>query len=312
MAFAPVVPVVTRSPRPGRAVVPLLLALTLGACSSAGRGDVTVVPSLPGPHGPLQQGRFVWYDLITEDVDRTMQFYSGLFGWEFQEEADGLLHVARSNGRRIASIVDVRETEQDVDGGAWFSSVSVENVDAAVRLGGARGSINVPPTELPDRGRYAVINDPQGAVFVVLRAAAGDPVEPETIGFGEFLWTELWTTDARAAVGYYESVLGYTSELLADDARQYHLMSRDGEPRAGIGQLPPGDAEPAWLPYVAVSDAAEIVRRVPGLGGSVLIAPDAMVRGSAAVIADPSGAIFAVQEWPLPDESGDARRGGSR
>jgi predicted enzyme related to lactoylglutathione lyase len=294
----------------------IAMAWTLTGCASSGGPPADPFPPIPSIHDAPTNveatGSFVWHDLITEDVETAKRFYGELFGWTFTAEADDRLHVVRVNGRQTASLVDVRETEQDVDGGAWFSSVSVSDVDAAAGRAESGGNVGVSPVDLPDRGRYAVVTDPQGAVLVLLRASGGDPVEPEEIGPGEFLWTELWTTDVRAALGYYEDVLGYTSELMADDARQYHLLSHGGTARAGIGQLPPGDAEPAWLPYVAVDDAQAIVDRVAALGGEVIIPPEAMVRGSAAVIADPTGAIFAVQEWPLPDEGTDTGRGGSR
>jgi predicted enzyme related to lactoylglutathione lyase len=251
----------------------------------------------------------VWYDLLTEDVEGARQFYGELFGWRFTGVDGGdAVTIARVNGREVAAIVSLEGTQQEIDGAAWFSSVSVSDVDDASARARRGGTLNVEPRDLPNRGRYAVIHDPLGAAFVLLRATGGDPVDRDDFEPGEFLWTELWTTDARQAVAYYEAVLGYTAEFMGVEPRPYFLMSRDGEPRAGIGELPPGEARAAWVPYITVTDAQAIADRVEGLGGELLVAPDAMIRGSAAVMADPSGAIFAVQEWPVPDEGAGGRR----
>jgi predicted enzyme related to lactoylglutathione lyase len=301
-------------PRRPQARWAVLFSLVFGACASGGGSDIPVIPSInSSPTNTRSPGKFVWYDLLTEDVDGAKRFYGDLFGWRFSGVDGGdAVSIASLNGRQVASIVSLENTEQDIDGAAWFSSVSVDDVDEASARARRGGTLNVEPTELPNRGRYAVVHDPLGAVLVLLRATGGDPVERDDFEPGEFLWTELWTTDARQAVTYYESVLGYTAEFMGVEPRPYFLMSRDGEPRAGIGELPRGDAEAAWLPYIAVTDAQAIADRVESLGGELIIAPDAMIRGSAAVLADPSGAIFAVQEWPVPVEGADDRREDSR
>jgi predicted enzyme related to lactoylglutathione lyase len=79
--------------------------------------------------------------------------------------------------------------------------------------------------------------------------------------------------------------------------KDYHLLVRDDEPRAGVVQIPWDDVKPNWIPYIAVEDVAAVAARVEALGGSLLIAPNPEIReGNAAIIADPSGAVFAIQE----------------
>ena len=80
---------------------------------------------------------------------------------------------------------------------------------------------------------------------------------------------------------------------------------RDGQPRAGAVKNPWGDVPAAWLPYVRVSDPIGYTRRAEELGGKVLVQPSNAVRGgTAALIVDPTGAPFAMQQWPLPDSEG--------
>jgi hypothetical protein len=54
------------------------------------------------------------------------------------------------------------------------------------------------------------------------------------------------------------------------------------------------------LPYLLVSEPAQLVTRVRSLGGDVLLEPNAGVRkGSLAVVTDPSGAVVALQKYPF-------------
>ena len=301
---------ILRSSR-GRVLLPALLTLlAFGTSPSAGQ-EPPIFPSITAaPTNQHEPGRFVWYDLVTDDVAVAKQFYGELFGWEFRTNPENdLFTVITRDDEPIGGIILEEKTERDLPTARWFSSVSVEDVDDAVEAALHRGAeIDIPPSDLPDRGRYSVLHDPQGAALVLLRATGGDPSTSAEYGAGEFLWTELWTRDAASAVSFYEAVLGYDSEFTGDETRRYFVLSSDGHPHAGIGQLPPVDADPAWLPYVAVRSVRAIVGRVQELGGKVILPPEAIRRGSAALIADPTGGIIAVQEWPLPGQGeGDAK-----
>jgi predicted enzyme related to lactoylglutathione lyase len=217
------------------------------------------------------------------------------------------------HGEEIAGVFEVDPDQ--VDSPVWLMSVSVPDADGvadrAMVLG---GSLVTGPADLPDRGRYAVIEDPQGAFFVLLHASSGDPPDDRPIDAGQWLWTELWTTDAAGAVVFYSDLIGYRSEdlagRLADDPASPEAETSDapavfiglytGEKiRAGVNQLS-GDAPPSWLPYVAVRDPDAVVERAVELGARVLLPPDAVRNREAAILIDPAGAPFGVQQWPRP------------
>jgi len=88
------------------------------------------------------------------------------------------------------------------------------------------------------------------------------------------------------------------------DARlglEYHVLQTT-RGRAGLFQLPPSasEVEPNWLPYILVDDPAPFVSRVATLGGRVVLPPAAERRNnSLAVVADPGGAVFALQKYPF-------------
>ncbi len=286
----------------------LAFALLVGQLAACGGQQVTLPPVTPEPTGLQRLGKFVWYDLVTHDLEAAKRFYGELLGWQFQSNVDGgdLYTVVTRAGAPIAGIVYAERLEREVSRSRWVSYLSVADVDAAVdyvREGG--GEVITGPGELPDRGRYAVVGDPQGAILALLRASGGDPSDRpgrlSDLDFqrGEWMWTELWTHDVEAAASFYQTLVGYEHDAIAgSDGDSYHVMKRDERPRAGILKLPWPEVTPNWLPYVVVDDLAEAIRRTSELGGRVLVAPRDENDRQMAIIADPSGAALNIQEWP--------------
>ena len=306
-----------------RGVLAVAAAVLLGACSSApppARPVFQPITEEPAPE--VLAGKVVWRDLLTHDAEAARSFYGALFGWGFEgsAEAPGRYWEITREGQVIGGMFAVDPDE--VDAPLWLLSVSVADVDGSVAQARSLGAaITVQPAELPNRGRYAVVEDPQGAFLVLLRSTSGDPRDGAVVESGDWLWTELWTTDAAAAVRFYGDLLGYTSDGIASRIEsgaedEYREAAADGDlpivffamldgenPRAGIHQLP-GAAAPHWLPYVAVPDVAAATERAIELGAEVLLPPDAVANGEAAILVDPTGAPFGVQQWPRP-EGGD-------
>ena len=306
-----------------RGVLAVAFAAVLGACSSAPPPARPVIhPITDDPAPDVLVGKVVWHDLLTHDAEAARSFYGDLFGWGFEETADapgGYWEITRE-GQVIGGLFAVDPDE--VDSPLWLLSVSVTNVDNSVSQARSLGAaITVQPADLPDRGRYAVVQDPQGAFLVLLRSTSGDPRDGAVVESGEWLWTELWTTDVPAAVRFYEDLLGYTSEGIASRIEAgaedeygeaaaggdlpivFYAMLDGTTPRVGIHQLP-GDASSHWLPYVAVGDVAAATERAIELGAEVLLPPAAVANEEAAILVDPTGAPFGLQQWPRP-EGGD-------
>jgi predicted enzyme related to lactoylglutathione lyase len=279
------------------------LSMVLGACAGGGR---QIPPMTPEPTGVYHVGKFVWYDLLTHNVPKVEQFYGTLFGWEFEEgygdSANFTLITYR--GLPIGGIAFVDTLPGGVSRARWVPSLSVPDVDEAVETSlAAGGVVYFEPEDVGQRGRIAVVGDPQGAVVAFVRSAGGDPSDIEPLD-GGWLWTELWTRDLAAATSFYSSLVGYEVEVVDSSVLQdYTVLRRDGRARAGVRQLPWEEVMPNWLPYVRVTDPKAIADRVESLGGRVLIAPADTVRaGSVALIADPAGGVFAVQKWPVTED----------
>jgi predicted enzyme related to lactoylglutathione lyase len=276
----------------------LVAAAGIAACVSAAAFD-TAVPRAPAAAGDA--GRFVWRDLMTRDVRAAKRFYGELLGWRFENARRGELPyvLARAGTTPVGGIVDV--TSLAGAGEQWLSFMAVDNVDRTVSLvesGGGR--VLVAPREA-SVARVAVVTDPQGAPLGLaqLRREIPDPAQPAA---SHFFWQEYLARDAEQALAFYKGLATYESAVLETRLGvDYHVL-RTTRGRAGLFRIPPSavDVQPNWLPYVLVENPAALAARVQGLGGRIVV-PAAPERrnGSLVVIADPGGAVLALQKFPF-------------
>ena len=282
----------------------LLGAAGAGALAAAGCAQL---PAFMPPQGmaisatPLY-GKFIWRDLLTEDPALVKPFYAGLFGWQYEDSrALGAPYtLVKSGGLYIAGISQSKRQRADQPVSQWLSFMSVADVDrAAESTRAAGGSVVMGPLVLPNVGRGAVVLDPQGAPLGLLRTSFGDPADVAEPVLNRFLWTELLASDPLAAVAFYSSLAGFESRRVDDDQRPYWIL-KAGRERAGVLKNPFPGVRPAWLASVRVADAAASAERAAQLGGRVLLAPKLQHRkGTLSLVADPGGAVLALQQWPV-------------
>jgi predicted enzyme related to lactoylglutathione lyase len=266
------------------------LAAVLVAVHTA-YGDPSITSA---PTGEWDPGQLVWADLLTDDVAAARQFYAEVFGWQFV--GDDTYLQASNKGMPVAGIAYHEPREPDVSEVVWLVSISVEDVDnAAAAVPGAGGQVLEGPSTVAQRGRYAVVEDGQGAVFAILRSEQGDPPDRKDID-NEWIWGELWTRVPERAEQFYAAVAGYDSREIQSSNGSYTALVRGGKPRTGIVELPWDDVLPHWLPYLRVADVGETIGRVERAGGQVLLAPSAAHdEGTVAIVSDPTGGVFAIQ-----------------
>lgn len=274
-----------------------LLAGAAVACAQS----VTLPPISPTPSETRHVGKFVWYDLVTQDVGPVKRFYGELLGWTFRDDRtpDPRYVTIVHEGRAIGGIVALSPEESRKFAPQWLSLMSVPDVAAAIWAAEARGAtVSWGPRDVPDRGRMVLLTDPQGALVGLVSSASGDPPDTDPM-LGGWLWTEYWADSVDAAVRFYSDIAGYERQEVELMGSAYTMLRRDGTPRAGVIRIGYRNVRPQWLPYVRVDDPAALASRVPALGGQVLLTPTAERRvGSVAVVADPSGAAIVLQRWP--------------
>jgi hypothetical protein len=277
------------------------VALLLGCLTGATAANALRLPPLTTVSGsPRLPGKFVWADLVTDNVPAVLGFYSQLLGWQFQDVGGYL--IAHNDGRPLSGIFQrPRPQDRPEAKPRWFGYLSVANVEQAQRaVTKAGGRVLAAPQTLPKRGEQAVFADPEGAIFGVVKSSAGDPedflAEP-----GDWIWIQLMSRDGRRAAEFYQGVGGYQIvENTASMRLSDYVLTSKGYARATVRTMTPvaGDARPAWLLFVRVKSVSESVAKVRQLQGQVLLEPKPdYLEGKVAVVADPTGAAIGLLEW---------------
>jgi uncharacterized protein len=122
-------------------------------------------------NNPFEQpGAFSWGELMTTDPAGAKEFYGKLFGWEMNDRPmEGMIYtVLSAGGEEIGGIMQKPPTAAAMPS-RWGTYVTVEDVDVTARLALALGGkVLIEPTAIPDVGRFALVQDPQGAVISVI------------------------------------------------------------------------------------------------------------------------------------------------
>jgi len=111
-----------------------------------------------------QLGAFSWFELMTTDVKGAKKFYTQLFGWETEDmPMENMSYtITKIGDEGVGGIMPI-PAEAEGTPAHWGVYVTVDDVDATARkaeeLG---GKIHVPPTDIPNVGRFCVVQDPQG------------------------------------------------------------------------------------------------------------------------------------------------------
>lgn len=295
-------------PKRGSVRIGLSLCLALVVSGPALAAEAPLPPLTTLPKAPRLPGKFVWADLVTDDVPAARNFYGRLLNWTFRDV--GGYVIAANDERPLCGLFQrTRPTGRPEAKPRWFAYLSVPSVEKVHRaVTAAGGRVLAAPRHLPQRGEQAVFADPEGAIFGVVKSSAGDPpdflAEP-----GDWIWIQLLSRDARKAADFYRSVGGY--EVLENPATNRlsdFVLTSKGYARATVRTLPATrePVAPNWLPFVRVKSLAESLVLTRQLGGKVVLEPRPQwLEGRVGVIADPTGAALGLMEWTEPAQKGD-------
>src|SRR5436190_16485950 len=164
------------------------------------------------------RGRFVWHELLTTDTKSAGTFFSKLIGWKTQPwGADKSYTLFLAGDRQMAGLMALPDEARKMGAPpSWLTYIGTADVDATARQATSLGAtVLKAPEDIPSAGRYAVLQDPQGATFGVYKSnqPAGADVDPSV---GEFSWHELATTDAKAAFDFYRRLSGWEETSTTD------------------------------------------------------------------------------------------------
>ena len=247
-------------------------------------------------------GSFIWYELLTTDPVAAERFYTEVIGWtasNFDGDTSGY-RIFSADTVGVAGLMALPSGAADMRPG-WFGYIGVDDVDAAVSgIVAAGGAVHMPATDLAGIGRIAMVSDPQGVRFYVMRGAseqssAAFDADPEA--FGRCGWNELATTDLVAATDFYTRHFGWTQGDVMNMGAMgdYRFIDHAGITIGAMMGTPPGGPPPAWTFYFRVADVGAAMQRLTSTGGAVVHGPAEVPGGIHIVIAtDPQGASFAV------------------
>jgi uncharacterized protein len=266
-----------------------------------------------------------WVDTSQPDPGAAVAFYSGLFGWEFQDamppDSAGNYFIARLRGGDVAAVGSQPEGGPPM--AVWNTYVWVENADeAASKVLDAGGRVLTDPFDVMDAGRMAVCMDPEGAAFCVWQAkehkGAQIVNEPGSLNFNG-----LNTRDTEGAKSFYGSLFGWETLGLQGGAKMWRLPGygdfleqRDPGLRKRMAETaaapegfedvvaalnPIADDQPEvpahWSVTFAVDDADATAARAAELGGRVVVPPFDAPWVRMTVITDPQGATFTASKF---------------
>lgn len=249
------------------------------------------------------QGQFIWYELLTSDAAAATDFYRAVMGWKAQSSGTpGMDYTILSVGDR--GMGGLMKLPQDAcDQGArpnWVGYIAVNDVDAYVtRVVEAGGQMHRAAADIPGVGRFALVADPQGAVFVLFKGASKEGPEPPAGGTPGYTgWHELYANDHEKAFAFYAQLFGWTKRDAVDMGPMgvYQLFATRGDVAVGgMMNRPPHIPMACWLYYFNVPDINVALETVKRHAGQVLNGPMQVPGGSwIAQCMDPQGAAFAL------------------
>ncbi|KQM20341.1 hypothetical protein ASE73_03890 [Sphingomonas sp. Leaf24] len=246
-----------------------------------------------------RQGDFIWYELLTSDIDAAATFYADVVGWQVQDsgmpDMDYRLFVA-PDGAMIGGLMAM---PPGMPAPVWLGYVAVDDVDAAAAdFVAAGGTQHMAPTTIPGVGRIAMLTDPQDAALYLMRSESDatstvfQPADQATPG--HFVWNQLMAPDPDRAIAFYVDRFGWRQQgsmPMGAYGDYKFLLCGDVAIGAAMGMVPGGEA--GWQYSTHVADIDHAADRITAGGGTILQGPDQIPGGSYSIVAtDPQSARF--------------------
>jgi uncharacterized protein len=270
-----------------------------------------------------------WVDTSQPDPEAAVAFYSGLFGWEFEDVmppgSEGKYFIARRNGGDVAAVGSIPEGAPPM--AMWNTYVWVESADeTASKVRDAGGAVLMEPFDVMDAGRMAVFADREGAVFCAWQPKQhrGARVVNE---HGALNFNGLATRDVERAKSFYGSVFGWTTLPLGGGQEMWTLpgygdhlekdnpdlrkqMAEVGGPKgfedvvASINPIPDDqpDTPAHWSVTFGVDDADAAAARAAELGGKAIAPPFDAPWVRMTILSDPQGATFIAAQFVIENK----------
>jgi predicted enzyme related to lactoylglutathione lyase len=251
-------------------------------------------------------GSLIWYELITPDPDAAKRFYDAVVRWDIKPQPAGPLDyrmIRRSDGGNAGGVMRLSD-DMAAHGGrpVWLGYICVDDVDAtidAIKEDG--GQLHMPATDMEGVGRIAMVSDPAGAPFYIMRPTppVGQPDAASDVFSVDqpqhVRWNELMTSDPAGAIGFYGRHFGWQQEgaMPMGPLGDYQFLQRGDVGLGAVMPLMEPGVRPQWTFYIGVDDIDRAAGAVDSGGGQVLQEPIEIPGGEYSLTGlDPQGASF--------------------
>lgn len=245
-------------------------------------------------------GSFIWYELMSKDPDASKAFYDAVVGWSIGPKPAGAMdyRMIEAGDGQVGGVLGLT-TEMTSHGARpmWFGYLGVDNVDDTVqKVLAAGGKVLMPAWDIPEVGRLAMVTDPQGIPFYVMRGASDHTSTAfGRTAMGHVSWNELLTPNQDAALAFYGSLFGMSKSgvMPMGPMGDYTFLRHAGADIGAMMTTPPGGAPNGWGFYFRVADIEAAKDKVIKGGGTVIQGPMEVPGGEMVLSAiDPQGASF--------------------
>jgi predicted enzyme related to lactoylglutathione lyase len=245
----------------------------------------------------IPTGRFVWFDYVGNDHPKAQGFYGELFGWRTQAHGGDYAMIAAGDHMIGGYMHSPKGAPPQAH---WLSYLQVEDCAATVaKIRGLGGKVRLDTNKMENAGTMAIVGDPTEATFGLWQPTKAEGTGDFHGKDGTWCWVELMTSDAERCAEFYKAIGGFEHDRVEMGPMTYHLLKRDGVPRAGLFKTDKPNVPVAWVPYVQVESCDRTTERAKQLGATVHHAPtDIPNVGRFAVFADSTGAAIGILQPP--------------
>ncbi len=246
---------------------------------------------------PNPDGDHIWYELLTAAPDAAAEFYAAVVGWTVRDAGMGGGMDYRLFRAPDADIGGLMKMPEGMPAPLWLGYVGVSDVDAtAATVTGLGGAVHLPPTDIPGVGRFAMVADPQGVLFYVMRGGSEEKSTAfKPMAEGHCGWNELSTSDQAGALDFYGRLFGWEKgdALPMGEMGDYRFIQHGGQMIGAVMNRPKDGPPPMWTYYFRVNGVEEAAARIRERDGRVTFGPAEVPGGDWVINAtDPQGAMF--------------------
>lgn len=216
----------------------------------------------------MRENNFVFADLSTYEITTSIQFYSHIFDWEYQDSG-GDYFIATYNNQETSGLYETPKKFREMNMPSfWMSYIEVTNLEETVQIAKESGGIIELVDLTNEIGKIALIRDPLGAGFTIYE---GDQLNSRTTSHPNTLvWNELFISDLSKVIPFYEKIFNW--RILPSKEGRAVITNSKNEEIAAIQEAPTSQKGKYeyWGVFFAVENIEKTKKKVLDNGGHLL------------------------------------------